>query len=258
MQMYDSLSADYDRFVNWPERLAAEMPFIDAKIRMAAPSGRPTRVLDAACGTGMHAIELARMGYETSGADLSARMIDRAIENAQQAGVEVDFAVAGFGELARSFSGFDALLCLGNSLPHVSDKEALLSALRDFSGCLRPGGLLLIQNRNFDLVLERGERWMSPEAYRMGEREWLFVRFYDFDQDGLITFNMITLKREGGSSWEQKVGSTRLYPITVKELIDALVTVGFNQIETYGSMSEASFDPKSSGNLVIGALSTGE
>jgi hypothetical protein len=26
--MYDSFSADYDRFVDWPGRLAAELPFI--------------------------------------------------------------------------------------------------------------------------------------------------------------------------------------------------------------------------------------
>jgi hypothetical protein len=37
---------------------------------------------------------------------------------------------------------------------------------------------LLIQNRNFDGVLARQERWMEPQAHREGETEWLFLRFY--------------------------------------------------------------------------------
>ena len=80
-------------------------------------------------------------------------MIERAVANAASAGVQADFQVAGFGELAGLFSGYDALLCLGNSLPHVLDLSQLAKALADFAACLRPGGLLLVQQRNFDAVL---------------------------------------------------------------------------------------------------------
>ena len=60
---YDDFSGDYDRFVNWEERLSAEMPFLLEKLQTAAPEeDRPIRVLDAACGTGMHAIALAKSG----------------------------------------------------------------------------------------------------------------------------------------------------------------------------------------------------
>ena len=63
--MYDSFSSDYDRFVNWPSRLEAELPFIQAQLDAAGAR----RVLDAACGTGRHAIALAERGYATAGAD---------------------------------------------------------------------------------------------------------------------------------------------------------------------------------------------
>ena len=48
-------------------------------------------------------------------------MMERARENARQAGVTVRFEAAGFGELAVTFGErcFNALLCLGNSLPHL-------------------------------------------------------------------------------------------------------------------------------------------
>ncbi|MGQ9804240.1 MAG: hypothetical protein ACUVSH_10470 [Anaerolineae bacterium] len=50
--MYDDFSADYDRFVDWPGRLAAEVPFIVQRLQRVGAR----RVLDAACGTGMHAV----------------------------------------------------------------------------------------------------------------------------------------------------------------------------------------------------------
>jgi hypothetical protein len=47
--MYDDFSSDYDRFVDWPGRLAAELPFIERQLRAVGAR----RVLDAACGTGV-------------------------------------------------------------------------------------------------------------------------------------------------------------------------------------------------------------
>ena len=253
MQMYDSLSEDYDRFVNWPNRLAFEMPFLETQLRSAAPVGRPMRVLDAACSTGMHAIELTRRGYAVSGADISAGMIARAIANAHEASLHVDFQTAGFGELKSRFSEVDALLCLGNSLPHLLTDADLEKALDDFGACLRPGGLLLIQNRNFDAVLARGERWMPPETHQTGSQDWIFLRFYDFDPDNLLTFHVVMLTRQKGQNWQQKIDSTRLYPQQKNELVSALIAAGFSQITAYGSMSDIPFDPQSSGNLVLAA-----
>jgi glycine/sarcosine N-methyltransferase len=254
MEMYDSLSKDYDYFVNWPERLAYELPFIQAQIDSVTGGSRPARVLDAACGTGKHVLALAQSGYTASGADLSSGMIEQAVANASSAGVRVDFQVAGFGALAERFAGMDALLCLGNSLPHVRSLGELAKTLADFAACLRPGGLLLVQQRNFDAVLAQRARWMKSErAGRLGEQEWLFVRFYDFDPDGLVTFNIITLVRVGQGEWQQKVDSTRLYPLRRDELAPALEAAGFEQIVCYGSMSGEPFDLNTSGNLVISA-----
>jgi SAM-dependent methyltransferase len=251
--MYDDLSTDYDRFVNWPGRLAVELPFIEQELQHV----KARRVLDAACGTGMHAIALARRGYEVVGADLSPGMIQQAEANAAAEGVSVRLAVAGFGELAsRVGGGFDALLCLGNSLPHLLTPAELSAALADFARCLRPRGLLLIQNRNFDRVLARRDRWMEPQAHREGDGEWLFLRFYDFEPEGMLLFHVVTLRREGAREWSQQVASKRLWPQRRNELVAALTTAGFAAITCFGDMQGKPYDPESSGNLVITARRT--
>lgn len=86
------------------------------------------------------------------------------------------------------------MLCLGNSLPHLLTPAAVADALADFAAVLSPGGLLVMQNRNFDQVWAARERFIGPQAHRDGEEEWLFVRFYDFHEETL-TFNMVRLHR---------------------------------------------------------------
>jgi glycine/sarcosine N-methyltransferase len=256
--MYDDFSLDYDRFVAWPGRLAAELPFVIRELQ----SINARRVLDAACGTGRHAIALAQQGYDVTGADLSSGMIERARANAEAEGVDVHFTVAGFGELARHTQPpFDALLCLGNSLPHLLTSADLNAALSDFAACLRPGGLVLIQNRNFDAVLAQRERsvepsagrWMEPQFHREAEAEWLFLRFYDFEPDGLLTFNVVTLRRPAAGNWGQHVAAVRLWPLRQAEMTAALFSAGFEAITCYGAMSGAPFDPETSDNLIVTA-----
>jgi SAM-dependent methyltransferase len=249
---YDNFSSDYDRFVNWPGRLAIEMPFLERKLREVGAR----HVLDAACGTGMHAIALAQAGFEAAGADLSAGMISRAQENAQAVGLNLPFKAAGFGNLAAAFGSesFDALFCLGNSLPHLLTPELLRQSITDFACCLKPGGLVVIQNRNFDAVMAARQRWMEPQAAHEGQVEWLFQRFYDFDVDGSLTFNIVTLRRENGGDWKQFIQSTPLRPLLAAELLDAFQSAGFESVTLFGGLTGSAFDLSASGNLVITAL----
>jgi glycine/sarcosine N-methyltransferase len=251
---YDAFSSDYDRFVNWNNRLPFELPFLEKQLAsLGALAG--LRVLDAACGTGMHALALARLGCQVTGADLSHGMVERARANATAAGLPLGFIQAGFGSLsaALSPSSFDALLCLGNSLPHILTPAELSTALLDFAACLRPGGLLLIQNRNFDAVMNRRERWMEPQNHLEDGVERIFLRLYDYLPDGLIDFHIITLRRELDGHWQQQVNTTRLFPLLHNPLIKSLQDAGFDRITAFGGLNGSPFDPTVSGNLVLSA-----
>ncbi len=247
--IYDAFSTNYDRFVNWPGRLAVEIPFLESQLKKA----RVRRVLDAACGTGMHAIALAERGFEVSGADVSRGMIERSQANAATHRQKIQFEAAGFGELRKTFGAqsFEAVLCLGNSLPHLLTPELLSASLTDFAACLKPGGMVLMQNRNFDAVMQKRERWMEPQSAAEGQTQWLFLRFYDFDADGLLTLHVVTLRREGDGAWMQSDMAARLRPLLHDEMVSALETAGFDSIACFGDMTGAPFDAKTSGNLVM-------
>jgi SAM-dependent methyltransferase len=254
--MYNKFSQDYDRFVNWHNRLAFELPFLLKQLESVPPQpGAPLRVLDAACGTGQHVIALAKKGLDVTGADLSSEMIAVARANASAVGLDLRLEPVGFGNLTGTFGAgsFNAILCLGNSLPHLLTPVDLALALQDFANCLTPGGILIIQNRNFDAILASRSRWMEPETHVEGDREWVFQRFYDFELDGLIRFNIVTLSRQTGSDWHASLTATHLRPQTHRELTTALAAAGFTAIQSYGSLSGDEFVPASSGNLVLTA-----
>jgi glycine/sarcosine N-methyltransferase len=254
-QFYDQFADDYDRFVNWEARLVLEVPFLKAQLAsISRKSDQKNTILDAACGTGQHLIALVEQGFEGVGADFSSQMIAIAKANAEEKKLDIPFKQASFGQLVDTFgkNSFDGLICLGNSLPHVLQDRAMDATLTDFKRVLRPGSKIIIQNRNFDQIMQAQNRWMDPQTHREGSKTWIFYRFYDFEADGLITFNFVTLfSARGEEPFQQRIVSTRLRPWNCEQMVNFLRQAGFGGIQRYGDLQGTPFDAETSGNLVL-------
>jgi len=251
-EFYDNLGSDYDLMVSWGDRLAREEQFF----RELFSRKGCRRVLDAACGTGMHAVAFSRAGLEVCGVDLSTAMVEKARENARAAGVQVRFEAAGFGEIAsRIGTGFDAATCLGNSLPHLLDDASLAACLRDFAELLIPGGVLVIQNRNYDRLLRDRQRFMPPASRTEPDGETVFLRITEFPpagsrNDEAVSFTILTLrKRDGG--WKMSERTTPLRALRRATLKAALERAGFTSVRVYGSYAQQPFDATGTGDLVV-------
>jgi len=81
-EYYDILYQDKD--------YEAECDFLEQIFARYAQ--HPVRtILDLGCGTGGHALPLARRGYEVTGVDLSEHMLERARQKAAEAGLAISF-----------------------------------------------------------------------------------------------------------------------------------------------------------------------
>jgi 2-polyprenyl-3-methyl-5-hydroxy-6-metoxy-1,4-benzoquinol methylase len=274
---YDRQAAIHELMNDWPARLSFELPFIRQTLEQ---TGART-VLDAACGGGHHAIALAQADYTVSGADLSAEMIAQARLNAQRAGAPVRFEPVGFADLGTHFEreAFDAALCLGNSLPHVlmeADQLAALQAMRDR---LKSGGVLILQNLNYDLRWKNRPRFLMLNPATLDGRTVLIWRMADYHdagarvagwggpcpKPGLITFHIAVIEQEAGgktqeaggktqdagSKWQATVTSTFQRPLFADDLARWLAQVGFKDLTFFGGMDGSPFTPGSSPDLVI-------
>lgn len=242
--LYDQFAAGYDLMTDWEIRLKSEAGFL----RQLFEGFQVHSVLDAACGTGQHAMEFARWGLEVTGTDLSQPMIDRARENAGT--LSVRFVVAGLGEHREKAPGpYDAVTCLGNSLPHLLDGPALDDALEDFRAVLRPGGVLLLQNNNYDAILSQKRRFMGVASREVQGTEYLFFRFFDLGPE-LITFHIVTFVKTAGS-WSFSEDSTPQRPVLQGDLVPRLARLGFRDIRLFGDCQGTGFDETTSPNLVV-------
>jgi len=263
---YDALAPMFDVMTDWNARLDAEGPFLRAMLEEAGARS----VLDAACGSGGHALALAQWGYGAAGADVSPVMVDMARRKAADAGLDIPFAVtdlAGLSELAGQtdddsalgvarLAPYDAVLCLGNSLPHLLTQADLVVALAGMASVLKPGGLLVLQNLNYDLRWQKQPRWFAAQGGTLDGREVLVWRFADYDQlSGRIAFH-IALFAKTDAGWQVNIHTTPHRPLFHDDLTAALAEAGFAAPRSYGRMSLPlePFEANASPDLVVVAV----
>jgi SAM-dependent methyltransferase len=111
-------------------------------------------LLDAGCGTGRYAAELARRGYVVDGVDLSPELVAVATTRAGERGM-LSFAV---GDILRlPAARYDAILCRGVLNDFLDDDERA-GAFAAFARALRPDGVLIVDVRDWDASAERKSR----------------------------------------------------------------------------------------------------
>ncbi len=100
------------------------------------------KILDLGCGTGSHALCLAREGYEVVGVDLSSSMLRIARSKARRAGVAVRFHHADV-QRVRLRETFDAVLLMFAVLSYQTTEAAVLRVLRTARRHLHPAAIMI-------------------------------------------------------------------------------------------------------------------
>jgi 2-polyprenyl-3-methyl-5-hydroxy-6-metoxy-1,4-benzoquinol methylase len=109
-------------------------------------------ILDVGCGTGRHAVELAKRGYQITGVDISAGMLAQAQETAAETGVTIEWMQADATQFSTT-RPYDAAICLcEGAFGLLNTGEAPgdhdLRILRRTRAALQPGGRLVLTTLN--------------------------------------------------------------------------------------------------------------
>lgn len=96
------------------------------------------RVLDVGCGTGVVAVTAARRGAHVTGLDLTPALLERARENSQIAGVNVDWREGDAEDLHFDDGAFDVVLSQFGHIFAPRPNVAVAEMLR----VLKPGGTI--------------------------------------------------------------------------------------------------------------------
>jgi SAM-dependent methyltransferase len=157
-----------------PDRAVEE---IDALVEYLGLSS-DTRVLDLACGTGRHSIELARRRIPVLGLDYSEPSLERARQAAGAEGLEIQF-VRGDMRALQFDAEFDVVINLFSAFGYFDDPADDERTIAGVARALRPGGRFALETINPYSLMSRfqPQGWSElPDGTVMVEERRLDLR----------------------------------------------------------------------------------
>ncbi len=213
---------DHEPFV---QGTAGECDFIEREI----VQDRSLKILDIGCGTGRHAIELTKRGYNVTGVDLSENQIKRAREKAQEAGVIVDFQTQDARNLPFE-NEFDLaiMLCEGGFSLMETD-EMNFEILKNATKALKGKGTLMFTTLNGLFPLFHSVNEFYESAQKEGQSR---CKECSFDLMTFRDYNTAVIEDDSGNKRELKCNERYYVP---SEITWLLKTLGFKKIGIFGA-----------------------
>jgi len=230
-ELYDVFYADkpYDR----------ESAFVHECLQRYG-SRHVRRLLELACGTGSHAFELEKLGYEIVALDYSKDMLAAARRKGKQTSSKVRFQRQDMTRLSVTGAPFDAVICLFDSIGYVQTNEGLSQVFEGVRKHLSAGGLFVFEFwhaaamiRSYEPV--RVRRWSVPEGeiLRISETTLLTE-----EQLCSVAYSIYELRADGTFSSLQETQTNRYF--LLQEMSGWLTTYGFTPLGWFSGFNENS------------------
>ncbi|WP_353570911.1 class I SAM-dependent methyltransferase [Candidatus Albibeggiatoa sp. nov. BB20] len=214
----------WDELIDWEARSESEGDFFIEELRKRGAK----KILDVATGTGFHSVRLRKAGFEVVSADGSPEMLAKAFENGCKHNMILRTVQADWRWLNRDVHGkYDAVICLGNSFTHLFSERDRRKALAEFYAALNHDGILILDQRNYDGILDKG--FTSKHTYYYcGDNVKAEPEHID---DGLARFRY-------EFSSDKSVYHLNMFPLRKDYVKGLMQNVGFQTISTYADFQE--------------------
>lgn len=213
----------WDELIDWEARAESEGQFFIDQLKQ----NNKHKILDVATGTGFHSVQLLKAGFSVTSADGNGQMLVRAFDNARNQGHVLQSVHADWRWLNRDVDGtYDAVICLGNSFTHLFEESDRRRCLAEFYAALKHDGILIIDQRNYDDILDNGFS-SKHKYYYCGEKVSAKPVYID---DGLTRFEYAF--NDGSKHY------LNMFPLRKNYTREIMLQAGFQKVETFGDFQE--------------------
>lgn len=222
--LFENYSEQYDN-ESFTQGTNGECDFIEKELDF----NKEVTILDVGCGTGRHAIELAKRGYQITGIDLSEAQLKKAREKAQSAGVEIDFQRQDARKLPFQ-NQFDVaiMLCEGG-FPLMETDEMNFEILRHVTKALRnPAKFIFTTLNGLFPLFHSVEKFCAANA----QEENAAYRNNKFDLMTFRDYNTTEITDDSGNIMTLKSNERYYIPSEITWLLKSL---GFQKIDIFGA-----------------------
>jgi SAM-dependent methyltransferase len=230
MSSYTGKHAEYYDTFYTDKPYAQEASFVNTRLQKYS-RGECGRLLELACGTGSHALEMEKLGYEIVATDYSPDLLAVAERKAKKAGSRIQFRLQDMRALTPAEKPYDAVYCLFDSIGYVQTNEALRQVLEGVHSQLRPAGLFVYEFWHAAAMLKsfeprREKRWKTPE----GELVRRASTHLDIEKQlAIVTYDIDEVGKNGNSAHLQESQTNRYF--LVQEMRAFLEAAGFIVLE---------------------------
>jgi SAM-dependent methyltransferase len=179
------------------------------------------QAVDLGAGFGMHSIPLAERGFKVLAVDSSAHLLGELLSHSGMLPVEaVEGDLLAFRTSLKSPA--DLIVCLGDTLTHLPDLQAIEHLAVLAAESLRKGGRFIITFRDYSVPLVDEKRFI---ALRSDERRILtcFLEFFDAH---VQVHDLLHEKAEGG--WSLRSSCYRKLRVFPNWFTGILESAGFS------------------------------
>ena len=143
MSVFNSLYANnYDSFYE-NKNYQSECDLIEKSFQQLGMKKEGTQVLDLGCGTGNHAIILSKRGFQVTGVDQSASMVEIASKKAKAQNVtNVEFLHSDIANF-RSNTDYDGAVMMFAVLSYLTENKVLIESLKNVRRHLKKGAIFV-------------------------------------------------------------------------------------------------------------------
>jgi 2-polyprenyl-3-methyl-5-hydroxy-6-metoxy-1,4-benzoquinol methylase len=176
--------------------------------------------VDLGAGFGMHAIPLARRGFKMVALDTCQDLLDELQSRRQE--LQIATVKADLLSFQNHLPSKPTLiLCMGDTITHLPDRDMVASLVAAVSSELSAGGRFVVTLRDYTLPLVGDERFIPVRS----DATRIFSCFLEYDEERVTVHDI--LYQKDGSTWKQSVSSYQKLRLSPKWLRAVLEEKGF-------------------------------